>query len=156
MLASMLSGCGFRVPRPKVKEGRFNFSVTYEWRGETATVSGVYVCEFAGIGWALDGGYHREWSYCVEGDVNDTLITIGTTDDGGTLDLRLDFYPEYFMSDPDWSWLGVPEPYLSVTIVDDEGMRGINDRDDIAKDYDAKIVTYTYDAPIENSFKIFN
>ena len=156
MLAGMLTGCGLRVPRPEVKEGRFNFSITYEWKGETTTLNGVYVCEFAGIDWALDGGYHREWSHSVEGDVNDTLITVGTTDDGGTLELRLDFYPEYFMSDPHWSWLGAPEPNLSVKLVDDEGMRYVNDKDDIAKDYDAKIVTYAFDEPIENSFKIFN
>ena len=156
MLASMLSGCGLRVPRPEVKEGRFNFSVTYEWKGETTTVNGVYVCEYAGLSWALDGGYHRDWSYRVEGDVNDTLITVGTAENGDKLELNLDFYPEYFMSDPDWSWLGVPEPYLTVTIVYDEGTRWLSDKDDVEKEYDAKIITYTYDEPIENSFKIFN
>ena len=53
MLSALLAGCGLEVPRPEIKEGEFDFIVTYEYNGEIKTVSGVYVCEFSGISWAL-------------------------------------------------------------------------------------------------------
>lgn len=63
---------------------------------------------------------------------------------------------EQFMGDSETGGREASEPYITVTIVDDRGMRVINDKDDIAKDYDAKIITDIYDEPVENSFKIFN
>jgi hypothetical protein len=32
-----------------VKEGRFDFSLTYEVDGEVKTYTGVYVCEYDGV-----------------------------------------------------------------------------------------------------------
>ena len=58
-LVCMLTSCALDVPRPEIKTGEFNFSVTYEYNGEIKTVSGVYVCEYDGIDWAIDMGYHR-------------------------------------------------------------------------------------------------
>ena len=47
MITSLFTGCEFvHVDKPRVKEGRFNFSVTYEQWGETKTVSGVFVIPF--------------------------------------------------------------------------------------------------------------
>ena len=40
LLIGALTGCSVEAP-PKIKEGRFNFSITYEQQGETKTVSGV-------------------------------------------------------------------------------------------------------------------
>ena len=34
--------------KPAVSEGEFPFSITYEYLGETKTISGVYVCKFHG------------------------------------------------------------------------------------------------------------
>ena len=45
ILTTLLSGCYAKVPMPKIKEGRFDFSVTYEINGEQTTYNGVYVCE---------------------------------------------------------------------------------------------------------------
>ena len=56
-LVLMLTSCGLQVPRPEVKEGRFNFSVTYEISGVTNTFSAVYVCEFNGTNWHYILGY---------------------------------------------------------------------------------------------------
>ena len=51
VLIIMLSGCGSRVARPEIKEGRFNVTVTYEHNGEIKEASGVYVCEYDGVNW---------------------------------------------------------------------------------------------------------
>ena len=63
----MLTSCSID-PAPKIKEGRFNFSVTYEEWGETKTVSGVFVCKYAGRSFILEGGrFTRDWEGHVEG-----------------------------------------------------------------------------------------
>ena len=46
MILSMFTGCASEVPKPKIKEDRFNFSVIYEVNGVEETISCVYVCKF--------------------------------------------------------------------------------------------------------------
>ena len=155
-LLGVLTGCGLTVPRPEIKSGEFEFSVTYEWNGETKTISGVYVCEYNGTDWALDGGYHREWKGYIKGGESQEMIEIGTTADSGKVNLNLAFYPEYFMNDPLTGGKEAPIPWLSVTHVDGEGMSIQNEAEIIEETYGAKIVSYEYDAPITNEFGIFN
>ena len=151
VLLVAFTGCGLTTARPEIKDGEFNFSVTYEFNGEIKTVSGIYACKFNGIDWALDGGYHRDWSGYIKGDEEEKLLEIGTTDDGGAIRIVLGFYPEYFMGDSEWK--GAPEPYLTVTHFDGDGMSIQNEADVIANMYGVKIISYEYDEPIENSYK---
>lgn len=82
-------------PAPKIKEGRFNFSITYEEWGEAKTVSGVFVCEYAGRSFTLEGGdFTRDWEGSVEGveNLHDTFyatVRVGETNDGGEILLNL-------------------------------------------------------------------
>ena len=69
--------------------------------------------------------------------------------------LMLALYPEYFMGDDATGGKGTPEPWLSVTLSDGEGMSIQNEKDVIEATYGAKIISYQYDEPIENSFGIF-
>ena len=157
ILAGILTGCGLQVPRPEIKTGEFDFSVTYEWNGETKTVSGVYVCEYNGTDWALDGGYHRDWKGYVKHDKMETQIEIGTTEDGGVILLSFGFYPEYFMDDPATGGREVPEPWLTVShsFADGDGVEILNDAEIIEETYGVKIISYQYSDPIENTFGLF-
>ena len=150
LLITMLTSCGLDVPRPEVKSGEFDFTVTYEFNGETKTVSGVYVCEYAGLSWSLDGGFHRDWDSYVEGV--DEVVEIGTSPDGGKVELIFAFYPEYFMDDFIEGVDEIPTPEISVTHVD-EGLWFEFDADVIEEKYGAKIISYQYDKPIKNTFK---
>jgi hypothetical protein len=154
LLITTLTSCGLDVPRPEVKSGEFDFTVTYEFNGETKTVSGVYVCEYAGLSWSLDGGFHRDWDSYVEGV--DEVVEIGTSPDGGKVELIFAFYPEYFMGEDVSYDLNIPQPYISVTIIDDEGMTILHLPDEVEAHCGARIISYEYDAPIENKFSIFN
>ena len=158
-LTVMLMGCGLRVPRPEVKEGRFNFSVTYEIGGEAKTFSAVYVCEFDGTDWSLDGGYSRDWDTHVEGDYegDDYSAILGTTDDGGSIVLHFGLYPEHFMGDPEIGDWGLPEPSLGITYPENElgETWHIGDPVELERDYGIRIVSYEYDEPIENTFGLF-
>ena len=155
LLSLCLTSCGLTVPRPEIKEGRFNYSVTYELNGETKTVSGVYICKFDGVSWSLDGGYSRAWKGYIEGGTRNDEVNIGTTEDGGTIILTLCLAPDYFMGEDVVDLRGLPEPYLVITypLEDADGFSMIGEADVIAEQYGAKIISYEYDEPIQNSFK---
>ena len=151
-LGCMTVSCGLTVPRPEIKEGEFHFTVTYEYNGETKTVSGVYVCAYNGVDWSLDGGAHREWVGYIKGDELEEVIELGTTASGDKIELNFAFYPEYFMGDPVTGGREAPLPWISVRVESDEGLYFENDAALIAEAYGAKIIRYEYDEPIENTF----
>lgn len=157
ILAMMLTGCGFTTPSPEIKSGEFSFSVTYEYAGEVKTVSGVYVCEYAGVSWALDGGYSRDWSGYIKGSDDNDQILIDTIDGGGEVILVLDLDPAYFMDD--YNMEPYPTPYIMIKDYTDygdcEGVGFIHDADEVVELCGAKIIGYEYDEPIENKFGLF-
>ena len=144
ILIGMLSSCGFTTLCPQIKSGELNFSVTYEYAGETKTVSGVYVCQFAGIDWAIDIGFHREWSGYIKGGVIEETTVLGIADDGGVVELNLYFDPDYIMGESYWESDEPFMPWISVKIVD-EGMYFENNAEYIAETYGARIISYEYD-----------
>lgn len=155
LISGMLTSCGLQVPRPEIKEGRFNYSVTYEINGAVETLSGVYVCEYNGTSWSVDGGYHRSWKGSYEGDVKDDVKIIGTTYDGGKIELSLGFYPHYFMGESIDVDLEAPEAHLVVSFVNGEEVLIESQADVIEEKYGARIISYEYDDPIKNSFGLF-
>lgn len=156
MVISMLASCGVQVPRPEIKTGEFNFSVTYELNGKTSTISGVYVCEYNGTKWALDGGSHRDWKGYIKDNKMNMDVEIGTTDDGGTIVIDLGLYPDYFMGEDVSGGLDAPAPQLTISYPYDEvGGVQIIPTEEIEEIYGAKIISFEYDAPIENTFKLF-
>ena len=147
-----LSGCdSIFVPHPQIKTGEFNFSVTYEYAGEVNTISGVYVCEFEGIDWAIDTGFHREWTGYIKDNTTEDNIVLGVGEDGGIVELGLFFDPARFMGD---YFMESDEPFFPVISVRiyGEGLAFESDADLIAETYGAKIISYEYDAPIDNKF----
>ena len=153
VLACVLVGCGASVPSPEIKTGEFDFSVTYEYDGEVKTISGVYVCEYDGLGWALDGGYYREWKGYIKDGTSEEVIVLATAADGGVVELNLCLDPKHFMGD---SYLEEDEPFepcMTVRLEDEEGLCFENDAALIAESYGARVISYEYDPPIENTFK---
>ena len=152
-----LASCGLTVPRPEIKSGEFKYSVTYEYNGEVNTISGIYVCEYAGLSWALDGGYSRDWSGYIKGADDNDHIELGTIDDGDVVILVLNFFPEYFMDDFNYDLYDVPAPYIMIKdYTEDGGIRFIHEVDLIEELCGAKIISYEYDSPIENTFTMFD
>ena len=159
VLVGALTACGLEVPRPEVKEGRFDIAVTYEIGGEVKTLNAVYVCEFDGTSWTLEGGYYsRDWKAHTEGDYegdNNSAI-IGRTEDGGEIMIFFGLYPEYFMGDPETGDMGIPTTELYVSF--DEGNDSysfISDPAEIYERYGVKLISYEYASPIENTFGLF-
>ena len=146
-----LTGCLDMPPSPAITSGEFEFSVTYEYGGAIKTISGVYVCEYEGLDWVLDGGFHRVWSGYIKGQTTEELITLGTGEDGGIVELDLIFGPDCFMGDSYWEGDEPFSPGVSVRIID-EGLSFETDETLIYEVYGARIVSYEYDPPIKNTF----
>ena len=149
LLSICLTSCGLNVPRPEVKEGRFDITVTYEHNGEVKEASAVYVCEYDGIVWY---NVNREpfvnWKESFEGDIKDGgVLPICNTDDGGEIFISLLLYPEYFMGDPNYAEY---TPLVRAELFYDDEQ--IDDADVIAE-YGVKLIDYKCDDPIENSYK---
>ena len=149
LLSFGLTSCWLGVPRPEIKEGRFNISVTYEHNGVIKTASGVYVCEYDGVIWYNPNGEPCVgWKESFEGDIEDGgVIMIGNTDDGGEIIISLLMYPEYFMGDPEHADR-TPLVRAEILYPDDQ----IDDEESIAE-YGVKLIGYEYDEPIENIYE---
>ena len=148
LLSTCLTSCEVE-PAPKIKEGRFNFSVTYEEWGEAKTVYGVFVCEYDGVNWwDINADSYANWKESYEGDIQDSgIIPICNTDDGGEIFISLLMYPEYFMGDPE---------YANYTpIIRAELWYPDEQTDDIERiaEHGVKLISYECDEPIENTFK---
>ena len=149
LLSLCSTSCGFNVPYPAVKAGRFNISVTYEHNSEIKTASGVYVCEYDGIIWYnVNRDPFVNWKESFEGDIKDgSIIPICHTDDGGEIFISLLLYPEYFMGNPEYA---DHTPTIRAELFyDDEQLDDAN----VIAEYGVKLINYEYDKPIENSFK---
>ncbi len=144
---------------PKIKEERFDFSVTYEQGGEIKTVSGVFVCEYAGRYWSPEGGnFTRSWSGHVEGveNLDETYyasVSLYTADDGGEVLLNLSLNPAHLMGEP-YLADSVMEPSLFVVYSSEDNLSAeqIGDAEEIESLYGVKIIDYQYDEPIKNVF----
>ena len=161
MLVCLMTGCANSVPRPEIKSGEFNFSVTYEHLGEIHTISGVFVCNYAGTSWTVEGGdFSRDWVGYVEGveagPAYDVLIS--TTGDGGNIYIALGLSPDYFMGETYMLDFYTPAPYVFIEYSNeaDDMAESFGDEELIAEIYGIRIISYQYDDPIENSFGYFN
>ena len=152
-ITMIFSGCAAVVLLPKIKEGRFNFSVTYEINGEETTYSGVYVCKYEGAYKTL-AGEGIEWEGYVENSEEYGVIPVQTNDDG-VVYIDLYFVPEYFMGDPDAICYDVPAPALYMVYHDDDPDSASyeTDQEILATNYGVRLVRYEYADPIENAFE---
>lgn len=157
LIAASFTGAFARVPRPEIKEGEFDFALTYELDGETKKIEGTYVCKFEGTSRALDG-VGRDWKGYIKDHEDFTDYEIKTTDEG-VIKIDLDICSEFFMSDPNYQNMKSsddpnPEPYVYITSGDPNIEDPANEVTfDIYEGDDVKIISFEYDEPIENTYK---
>ena len=157
LIVGAFNGAFLTVPKPEIREGEFDFALTYEVDGETKVIEGTYVCEFDGISRNIDGKGRRWIGYIKDHDYF-TCYEIKTTDEG-VINVDLDISSEFFMSDPLYKLSKntddpKPEPYLYVTSASETNEDTTNEI--IFSPYegdDVKIISFEYDEPIENTYK---
>ena len=153
MLITMLTGCALTVPKPEVREGEFDVSVTYEVGGEVKTLDLVYVCKYKGVRYTLEGTVYRAWSGHFKGYDESDVIDILDTEDGGKVYLCFHTYAEYFMGEPEYidnfaPWVTAEHLYYE----NGEQMIGY-DQDEIAENYGVRVIGIEYEEHIQNTFK---
>lgn len=154
MIIAFFSMLGFisAPTTPEIKEGEFDFVLTYEIDGEIEAIEGTYVCKFEKIEYFLDG-MNRKWSGYIKGHEHSDMYALKTTDEG-IIKVNLDISPEFFMSDPHYKSnentdYPKPEPYLYIVAEESENeyLWNLYEGDDV------KIISFEYDPPIENKYK---
>lgn len=158
ILSFTLMSCGIDVPQPKVQEGRFNFSVTYEVGGVEKTIEGVYVCKFVKAYAGLTG-HNRVWEGYIEGsDIEDVERYELLSNKDGIIYLDLALDPMYFMADPFYDSFNdseKPEAYAFIVYHDDiaEEMGYFDTDPEILERYGVRVLSFEYDEPIENTYE---
>ena len=152
LFSVFLTSCGLTMPRPEVKEGSFDFTVTYELSGEVKTVKDTYVCKYEGVSMTLEGTHDRAWKGTFDGGLAGDSIKICDTADGGEIVLAFLIYPEYFMGEPDYKEFK-PTYDLAVYYYDENGYIIDNSDDaEVLASHGVRFIGFEYGDPIENSF----
>ena len=157
LVVGAFNGAFLTVPKPEVKEGEFDFALTYEMDGETNVIEGTYVCEFDGTSRNIDG-VARHWNGYIKDHDDFTSYEIKTTDDG-VIKIELDICSEFFMSDPSYKLsentdVYKPEPYIYITSGNEDVEDSTNEVSfSFYEGDDIKIISFEYDQPIENTYK---
>ena len=149
-LSLCLTGCDLTVPRPDIKEGEFDVSVTYEVSGEIKTIDLVYICEYDGVDLTLDGTSYRAWNGHFDGYEDGALIEVSEIE-GGKIALCFLIYPEYFMGEPDYIDFS-PIVLTNYIYYEDGSEMIIDDQELIAEEYGVKVIGCEYSEPIKNTF----
>lgn len=147
--------------KPAVAEGEFPFTITYEYKGETRTFSGVLKAKFGGSRTIL-GEHSRYWEpeivinnpYNPEVpqiiDENEELMT--------SLTINENMEAGYFMGDPlqkdYYLERGLEGPVPRAEYYDYKNDISLNEEnaDEILESIGFKFIDFTYPEPIENSF----
>ena len=140
--------------KPAVSEGEFPFSITYEYLGETKTISGVYSCKFEGSQ-TVFREHDRYWSGEITYTEGDYFVM---QEEMKTLAVQPHMIAGYFMGDPLHSdryqvyGLEGPEPYAEYYDYENEISITDFDKDEELAAIGFRFVDYSYAQPIENSF----
>ena len=147
--------------KPEVTEGQFPFSITYEYKGETGTLSGVLECAYSGS-YTIFRDHYRYWdgevTYDNPENLEEPYIIDYSEELQTTLSLHENMHPGYFMGDPlhkdyyDDFGLESAGPY--VTYIDHKNSIFLDDenQEEVLESIGFKILDVTYAEPIENRF----
>ena len=142
---------GYSVREPEIASQEFPFTITYTYRGNTETISEVYVAEYCRtekyIGDDVTAwyGYVKDWNR-LEADYCRVV-----EDEGRGYSISVNLNAGYLMGDPNFSdFLCEPTAKcLNLSVTDDVGIIDPAELEALGFTIDS----FTYPEPIENSFR---
>ena len=147
--------------KPEITKGEFPFSITYEYKGETRTLSGVMKSEYSSS-YTIQGEHRRIWHQDVVYDNPENRENPFVVEQNDELQTTLSVYENmqagYFMGDPlhkdYYESLGYDGPQPHVTYYDykNEIFMEEANQDEVLESIGFKIIDFTYAEPVENSF----
>ena len=142
MISAVVAGIALK---PKVTEGEFPFSITYELDGETVTIKDVYKVQYEKL-----GGYKtRMYSGEIGNRGKDNTIYVLKKNDSGRIELWTHFYADYLMGDPEYDYFD-DEAFEPRIYYYDVNETEFHDEETLLK-HGVKLVSFEYPEPIENS-----
>lgn len=147
--------------KPEIATGEFPFSITYEYRGDTKTLSGILKCVYSGS-YTVHGRHHRYWNgeviYDNPENIEDPFVIEQNDDLQTTLSLYENMDAGYFMGDPlrkDYykdHGLGRVAPRVAYYDYKNEIFLEDADPDEIPESAGFRIIDFIYAEPVKNSF----
>ena len=146
--------------KPEVSTGEFPFSILYEYKGETGTLSGVMKCEYSSSS-TIHGVHNRYWKQDTVYENPDNLEQPFVIEQNDELQTTLAVYENmnagYFMGDPlhadFYQVYGYEEPRPRVSFYDYKNEIFLEDAtEEELADLNFKIVDFQYGTPISNNF----
>lgn len=140
--------------KPKVPEGEFPFSITYEYLGETKNVSGVYKCKFSGSQ-TIFTQHERYWESDVEYTEGGYIIY---QNEKKTVTIQPNVESGYYMGDPLYRdyyenyGLEGPTPYAEYYDYENDISYADFGLEEELASVGFRFIDYTYPEPIKNSF----
>lgn len=140
--------------KPAVSEGEFPFSITYEYLGETKTISGVYSCKFDGSQ-TIFTEHERYWGGEILYTEGDYIVC---KEEMKTLAVQPHMVAGYFMGDSLYRDfyqvydLEGPQPYAEYYDYENEIYIEDYHQDEELAAIGFRFVDFSYGEPIENSF----
>lgn len=145
---------GFGIEEPEIKEQAFQFSITYEFDGETKTIDDEVTFKFDRAGanlfeaddsyWTQEFKIAKEHTYLIKNEEHEILLYTGLN-------------PHFYMGDPYFIYWAqeaegdfekINQPYAYYVV----GEKETYDQDEIAKLTGFKIVSFNYPSAIQNGF----
>lgn len=144
----------FYTTRPEVGVKEFPYSITYEYKNETNTIEGVYVCEFDGSK-SFFGENTRYWNGFLKGeDKYETRHIIEETEDI-MIYLHPNLSPGYMMGDPIYREYSEGEhiPYVECyDFTEEPEETESRTYEETLEGVGFKVISWDYPEPIENDF----
>lgn len=147
--------------KPEVTTGEFPFSITYEYKGETGSLSGVLECAFSGSD-TIHGEHRRYWNSEVTYDNPENLADPFVIEQNEALQTTLSIHENmdagYFMGDPlrsdYYASYGLDGAGPSIAYYDYKNEIFLDNasQDELPESAGFRIIDFTYPEPIENSF----
>ena len=142
MISAVVAGIALK---PKVTEGEFPFSITYELDGETVTIKDVYKVQYEKL-----GGYKtRMYSGEIGNRGKDNTIYVLKKNDSGRVELWTHFYPDYLMGDSEYDYYD-DEAFEPKIYYYDVQETESHDEETLAE-HGVKLISFEYPEPIKNS-----
>ena len=142
MISAVVAGIALK---PKVTEGEFPFSITYELDGETVTIKDVYKVQYEKL-----GGYKtRMYSGEIGNRGKDNTIYVLKKNDSGRVELWTHFYPDYLMGDSEYDYYD-DEAFEPKIYYYDAQETESHDEETLAE-HGVKLISFEYPEPIKNS-----
>lgn len=153
LVIAILAGVLSIAKKPAVTEAEFPFSITYEYNGETKTVTDVYTARYVGNTGYADTKNRTYSGTTGDKEEGDIIYNLGE-ENGMRIVLHTNFYADYMMGDSEYDYFE-DEPFEPRILCYDENSQEYGDEETLSA-LKVKVVSWEYSKPISIISTVLN